>query len=329
MDPNAQRLIMGAAGANSNRIYATDVFNSTAYSVVSTLQTITTGINLADYSGLEIFKRRNSPAVSSYFVDVCWGSKYVRLPTATPYYTSYPLDIWTTTGIEIGYNDPGYNESGGTYVLHTFRNAAKFFQAYNGSVNVNSNVPLSFAQLGTIGAVIVQGGYNNSPFYFWHRSLSSGKLLSWNNNQAQYNAGSISVSGTDVTLNASDYGGGIVSVYAFAHDAGGFGASGNDSIIRCGNYTGTGTTQSINCGFTTGARFVMIKRTDSTGDWYVWDTARGIVSGNDPYWLINSTAAEVTGTDYIDPLSSGFQISSTAPAAINANGGSFIYLAVA
>jgi len=100
-------------------------------------------------------------------------------------------------------------------------------------------------------------------------------------------------------------------------------------ISKVGSYTGTGTTLSIDCGFTAGARFVMIKRTDSTGDWYVWDTARGIIAANDPYLLLNSTAAEVTNTDHIDPLSSGFQISSTAPAAINANGGSFIYLAIA
>jgi hypothetical protein len=73
----------------------------------------------------------------------------------------------------------------------------------------------------------------------------------------------------------------------------------------------------------------MIKRTDSTGDWYVWDTARGISSSNDPYLLLNSSAAEVTGTDYIDPLSSGFEISSSAPAAINASGGTYIYLSVA
>jgi hypothetical protein len=100
-------------------------------------------------------------------------------------------------------------------------------------------------------------------------------------------------------------------------------------ISKVGSYTGTGTTLNIDCGFTAGARFVLIKRTDSTGDWYVWDTARGISAGNDPYLLLNSVAAEVTNTDYIDPLSSGFQISSTAPAAINASGGSFIFLAIA
>jgi len=100
-------------------------------------------------------------------------------------------------------------------------------------------------------------------------------------------------------------------------------------VSKVGSYTGTGTTAQINCGFTTGARFVMIKRTDSTGDWYVWDSARGIVAGNDPYLLLNSTAAQVTSTDYVDTYSAGFEISSTAPSAINANGGTFIFLAIA
>jgi hypothetical protein len=100
-------------------------------------------------------------------------------------------------------------------------------------------------------------------------------------------------------------------------------------VSKVGSYTGTGTTQTINCGFTAGSRFVMIKRTDSTGDWYYWDSARGIVSGNDPYLLLNSTAAEVTSTDYVDTYSTGFEITSTAPAAINASGGTYIFLAIA
>jgi hypothetical protein len=100
-------------------------------------------------------------------------------------------------------------------------------------------------------------------------------------------------------------------------------------VSKVGSYTGTATTKQIDCGFTAGARFVLIKRTDSTGDWYVWDTARGIVAGNDSYLLLNSTAAEVTSTDYIDTYSAGFEISSTAPAAINASGGTYIFLAIA
>ena len=100
-------------------------------------------------------------------------------------------------------------------------------------------------------------------------------------------------------------------------------------VSKVGSYTGTATTKQVDCGFTAGARFVLIKRTDTTGDWYVWDSARGIVAGNDPYLLLNSTAAEVTTTDYVDTYSAGFEISSTAPAAINASGGTFIFLAIA
>jgi len=100
-------------------------------------------------------------------------------------------------------------------------------------------------------------------------------------------------------------------------------------ISKVGSYSGTGSNVDVDCGFTSGARFVLVKRTDSTGDWYVWDSARGIVAGNDGYLLLNSNAAEVTSTDYIDPLSSGFTITSTAPAALNASGGSYLFLAIA
>ena len=102
-------------------------------------------------------------------------------------------------------------------------------------------------------------------------------------------------------------------------------------VSKVGFYTGTGTgtTQQINCGFTGGARFVLIKRASLTGNWYVWDTARGLVAGNDPYIRLNSINPETTGTDYIDPLSSGFEISSTAPAEINSSGARFFYIAIA
>jgi len=105
-------------------------------------------------------------------------------------------------------------------------------------------------------------------------------------------------------------------------------------ISKCGSYIGTGANLNVDCGFSSGARFVLIKRYDGTpgsnvGDWYVWDSARGIVAGNDPYLLLNSTAAENTSTDYIDPLASGFTVTSSAPAALNASGGTYIFLAIA
>ena len=100
-------------------------------------------------------------------------------------------------------------------------------------------------------------------------------------------------------------------------------------VSKVGSYTGTGSDLNVDCGFSAGARWIMIKRTDSTGDWYVWDSVRGIIAGNDPYLLLNSSAAQVTNTDYVDPLSSGFTVTSSAPAALNASGGSYIFLAIA
>jgi hypothetical protein len=99
-------------------------------------------------------------------------------------------------------------------------------------------------------------------------------------------------------------------------------------VSKVGSYTGTGALQTVNCGFTAGARFVLIKRTDSTGDWYVYDSARGITSGNDPYLFLNTTAAEVTGTNYVDTTGVGFQVTAAAPAGLNASGGTFIFLAI-
>ena len=100
-------------------------------------------------------------------------------------------------------------------------------------------------------------------------------------------------------------------------------------VSKVGSYTGNGSSQTINCAFTTGARFVLIKRTDSTGDWYVWDTARGIVAGNDPHLSLNTTAAEVTTDDTIDTDSSGFVVNQVAATNVNVNAATYIYLAIA
>jgi len=79
-------------------------------------------------------------------------------------------------------------------------------------------------------------------------------------------------------------------------------------VSKVGSVSHSGSSTDVDCGFSSGASLVMLKRTDANGDWFWWNSARGIVSGNDPYLLLNSNAAEVTNTDLIDPLSSGFTI---------------------
>lgn len=94
-------------------------------------------------------------------------------------------------------------------------------------------------------------------------------------------------------------------------------------VSKVGTVVHSGTTN-VDCGFSSGARFVMIKRTDASGDWYVFDSVMGgIVSGNDQYFRMNVDAAPVTGTDYIDPLASGFTLTSSFTA------GTYFFLAFA
>ena len=100
-------------------------------------------------------------------------------------------------------------------------------------------------------------------------------------------------------------------------------------VSKVGSYTGNGSSQTINCGFAAGARFVMIKRTDSTGDWYVWDTARGMVAGNDPHLSLNTTAAEVTTDDSVDTDNSGFIVNQLAATNVNVSSATYIFLAIA
>jgi hypothetical protein len=100
-------------------------------------------------------------------------------------------------------------------------------------------------------------------------------------------------------------------------------------ISKVGSYTGNGSNQTIDCGFSAGARFILIKRTDANGDWFMWDTARGIVAGNDPHLSLNTTAAEVTSDDSVDPANSGFIVNQVAATNINVSSGTYIFYAIA
>ena len=125
--------------------------------------------------------------------------------------------------------------------------------------------------------------------------------------------------GTDHSVNAS---GEFYIAYLFATLAG---------VSKVGTVSHSGSSTDVNCGFSNGARLVILKRTDSAGLWYLFDSVNGIVSGNDPYYATNETgtyggvahAAHITNTDFIDPLSSGFQISG------NFTDGDYLFYAVA
>jgi len=102
-----------------------------------------------------------------------------------------------------------------------------------------------------------------------------------------------------------------------------------DGVSKVGSYAGNGSSQNIDCGFSSGARFVLIKSIQS-GSWYVFDTERGIVAGNDGHLKLNNTDAEAYA-DSIDPYSSGFTVVQNATTDLNKgpNDETYIFYAIA
>ena len=100
-------------------------------------------------------------------------------------------------------------------------------------------------------------------------------------------------------------------------------------VSKVGSYTGTGSDQNIDCGFSSGARFVLIKRTDSSANWNLYDSIeQGIVAGNDPHIFLNTNGAQETSDDKIDPYSAGFTVVGSH-GHVNASSGEYIFLAIA
>ena len=147
----------------------------------------------------------------------------------------------------------------------------------------------------------------------WLNSSNAERSGYWNNTAPTDSVFTVNVDSVNQT-------GATYIAYLFATLAG---------ISKVGSYTGNGTSQTIDCGFTTGAKFIIIKRTDSTGDWFMWDSVRGIVAGNDPHLSLNTTAAEVTTDDSIDPDSSGFIVNQNATTNINVSSATYIYYSIA
>ena len=224
------------------------------------------------------------------------------------------------------------NYSGRTTINWNFRRAPGFFDivCYTGTSsarNINHN-------LGVIPEMmIIKSRSFSNNWAVYHSAVGATKYLRLNRTAAEATSSSwwndtaptssVFTVGTDPEVNDNN---GTLVAYLFAT---------RDGVSKVGSYSGTGNNIDIDCGFTSGARFIMIKRTDTeitsgnTSGWYVWDSVRGIVSGDDPYVRLNDTSDQVTNRDWIDPLNAGFTVTSDAPLALNTSGGNYIFLAIA
>jgi len=225
-----------------------------------------------------------------------------------------------------GFVQDGFSHTLGNFpqALWSFRRAPGFFDvvAYTGDGTAGRTVSHNLGvapEMMWVKRRSATGGWG-----VYHKTLGASAYLVLQVDNAAFTENSFPWNDTAPTESVFTLGSGFTNqssstyiAYLFATLAG---------ISKVGSYTGNGSSQTIDCGFTSGARFILVKRTDSTGDWYVWDTERGIVAGNDPYLELNTTDAEVTSTDWVDPDNSGFIVNGTT---INASSAEYIFYAIA
>ena len=280
-----------------------------------------------------IFSQARNPANGNIIFDRIRGAAQIlRTSVTNPEYNSAPnsLTAFTNDGYSAGADSTMFscNNSGDTYAQWIFKRAAGVFDVVCWNSISSSNQRIQHNLL-AVPELIIQKQRNSAEGWRVYVPLAIGGGIS-NQLRIDTTAGisaNTNVWGTSVPSttdygfdSGTNYASATVVSYLFATKAG---------ISKIGAFTGNGTSLTINCGFAAGARFVLIKRTDSAGNWYVWDTSRGIIAANDPHLNLNDTNAEVTTDDSIDPDASGFIVNQVAATNVNVTSATYIFLAMA
>jgi hypothetical protein len=305
----------------------TSVFTPVTYSGTGSAQNITTGIvtdaaMIGSRSVEDKFVFGSRLTANRYMLT---NSTVSELTTPAAFATS---NIWSyMNGFRVG-DALQSNASGSNYVTYGLQRAPSFFDevCYTGT-GANRTVAHNLA---AVPELMIVKSRNTNNWCVYASALGNTKsilldstdsaftqALIWNNTTP---TASVFTVGTNSIVNDS---GTPYVAYLFATCPG---------VSKVGSYTGNGGSQTINCGFTGGARFILIKRTnlgDSSSNWYVWDSARGINAGNDPSLMLNSTAAEVVDWNSVGVDSTGFTVTQNAYSVINASGSTYIFLAIA
>jgi SPRY domain len=237
------------------------------------------------------------------------------------------ISAFNSNGFTAQYVTGETNASGSTYVGWQWKKgAAQGFDVvtYTGTgatLNVNHSLGVKPAM------VITKSRSAVANWDVWHQSIGD-NFVRLNTTAAQLASTSNGVFNTaSITTTQVQYGnsgdlntnGATYVSYLFAEVAG---------FSKFGSYTGNGSADGpfVYCGFR--PRFVMIKRTDTTEQWRMWDTARDAQvqpSGYELYPNLSNSEAPTTNFDY---LSNGFKLRA-AVAGINASGGTYIFAAFA
>lgn len=162
----------------------------------------------------------------------------------------------------------------------------------------------------------------------WHKSLTSTTTgyLFMNFTTAQSTSAGMWNSTVPTSANFSvgtsnevNISGGTYVAYLFAEKSG---------FSKFGSYTGNGSTDGpfVYTGFK--PRYVMVKRTDSTSDWVIYDTARSSTNPVCAAVYPDLTSAETSVCDQVDMLANGFK-AKVAGGTINTSSGTYVYAAFA
>ena len=257
---------------------------------------------------------------------------------------SFDSDGFTTQNVSGGF----VNNSGTTYASWSWKangaGSANTDGSINSTVSVNTTSSFSIVSYtgtganGTIGhglgqapdMIIVKRRDSTDGWKVYHSSRGATKYLQLNTTAAegtlssQWNdtepTSSVFSVGTAGDINGS--GGRTYIAYCFAEKQG---------YSKFSSFVGNGSNDGSFCFTGMKPSFVMIKRTDSTASWLMFDNKRA-----NPFNEITAdlradlSNAEDASTSYnnIDFLSNGFKIRKSN-ADINASGGNYIYMAFA
>ena len=172
--------------------------------------------------------------------------------------------------------------------------------------------------------IIVKGRTNTYDWIVWHNTFNASERLRLNTTDDK-EAGNwntlptSSVFGLGTHLNINQSGDDFIA-YVFAEV---------ESYSKYGSYSGNGSSNGpfIFTGFR--PAWLMVKRTDSTTSWYIYDNKRDNINLAGTLLQADNDAAEAESTtNAFDFYSNGFKARGTG-GTVNASGGTFIYMAFA
>jgi len=322
-------------GAASGAPVASQVFAATLYTGNGSTQTVTTGINTSTPGGLVWGKNRDANS-DHYLADTVRGAGQYLESNSTVAATTSATSVtaFGSTGFSIGNSGAYINNNAVRYVAWSFARAARFFDVVTWTGNGTART-IAHSLGTTPGMIIVKRLDISGNWAVYHRgntgtpkdnalflnlqAATADNNTYWNDTAPTSSEFTL---GDNTAVNAS---GGTYVAYLFAHD------TASDGIVQCGSYTGNGSASGPTVTLGWNPQWVLIKNTTSGAtNWVIFDTARGIVAGNDPTLCPNSIAAEdgvLSAADYIDLTGTGFQIASSN-SDLNTNASSYVYTAI-